>query len=199
MNYNLQLIKQNLSDYIIYGLYLLSLKETWWSWMKRKILNDIIKTNNINIFVESWTYLWETVSYFRGKIKKIISIELSKDLAKFNQTRYDKCRNIDILQWDSGKLLPSIVENLEGRALFFLDRHYSGWFTAKGFSDCPLIQEIKWISESNIKNHIIVIDDYRLIWNDKDCPTLNELVKTFSIINPDYKYRIDRDLLIFYT
>lgn len=199
MNYKTQLLKQNLSDYITYWLYLLKVNKFWWSFMKRKIIEDIMIKENINYFIESWTYLWETVNYFKSKVKNITSIELSEELANFSQNKYKSHNNIKILQWDSWKIINNIAETLSEKSLFFLDWHYSGGFTAKWDSDCPLIQEINGISKSKIKNHVVIIDDYRLIWNDKDYPTLEKLVSLFFTINKNYNHKIDRDLLIFYV
>jgi hypothetical protein len=43
--------------------------------------------------------------------------------------------------------------------MFWLDRHYSGGFTAKGEKDCPIIEELDAISNGSHLKHSILIDD----------------------------------------
>lgn len=199
MNYNISLIKQNLLDSVSYFSYKIWFSKTWWSFQKRAILDKILKKNKISILVESWTYLWETVNYFKNKLKLIYSVELSQELADFSVSRFVDNKNVTILQWDSWEVISKLSPQIKERALFFLDGHYSGNFTAKAKSECPLIQEIRWIALSSNKNHIIVIDDLRLVWVHKDYPSLWELVSEISLIDKNYNHKIDTDMIIFYT
>jgi hypothetical protein len=98
---------------------------------------------------------------------------------------------------DSVQVLPKILQNIKEVVVFWLDGHWSMGDTAKGPLDVPLLHELDAISKHPIKNHILLIDDIRLIGNASE-PV--EGWRNFSIqdvkdkilsINPDYKFHFE--------
>jgi hypothetical protein len=94
---------------------------------------------------------------------------------------FDKCYTIDVdsvelnipnvtfYHGQSVDYLQSIIKNLKGYALFWLDAHYSGSTPNNtGIPECPLIEEIKLISA--YQESLIIIDDARLFLGPPPAP-----------------------------
>ena len=71
-------------------------------------------------------------------------------------------------------LLPALVKP----ALFWLDGHYSGGFTAQGDSDTPISAELQAILTSSSKKRVILIDDACFFNGTNGYPHLDNLLKT---------------------
>jgi len=95
---------------------------------KRKIILDYKKKYNCENFVETGTFMGETVFSMISSFKKIVSIELQSDLAKKAKQRFSEFNHIEILEGDSKLVLPFLNESFKNKTLYWLDGHYSGEF-----------------------------------------------------------------------
>ncbi|MDR1514735.1 MAG: hypothetical protein LBS45_03495 [Synergistaceae bacterium] len=59
-------------------------------------------------------------------------------------------------------VLKDVLDGKNSPMLFWLDAHWSGGDTAGENIQCPLLEELKIILDSN-SSHFILIDDARLI------------------------------------
>ena len=103
----------------------------------------------VTTLVETGTFMGDMVDAQKIYFKKIFSIELGKELYENAKSRFINNNNITILQGDSGKVLSSILKELNEPAIFWLDGHYSGGITAKGDKECPIFEEIDAIVVGN--------------------------------------------------
>lgn len=142
--------------------------------VKQLVIKSYQETNNVDTLIETGTYLGDMVYAQRKTFKNIYSIELSKQLHERAVKRFKKYSSIEILQGDSGVVLDSIIKNLNNKSIFWLDGHYSGGFTAKGSTECPIIEELNTIFKSKYE-HIILIDDAREFNGENDYPSIKEL------------------------
>ena len=153
---------------------------------------------SVSTFVETGTYHGRTAFWAANVFEKIITIELSERLhqlvvAEATANMLPKGRQVTtFLQGDSKKCLKDIVGKLNAPAIFWLDAHYSGADTAGTDCECPLLQELAAILDSDI-DHYILIDDVRMFSepvpepHDPDqWPTMSEIVSMLS------KYRYSR-------
>ena len=128
-------------------------------------LKDILHStnkNNYNYFVETGTFMGETILRFIDDFDKLYTIELSEDFYnRFSHKNPDK-EKIKSILGDSSEMLKPVVDELNGDAIFFLDGHYSSGNTAKGIKDCPLIEELSIINMHFKHEGLIIIDDLRL-------------------------------------
>jgi hypothetical protein len=136
----------------------------------------------------------EMVYAQRDHFKKIISIELSKELYQVARKRVRKFKHIEIINADSGKFLNSLVSEISVPAIFWLDGHYSGFETAKGESETPIKQELDAIFKSKL-DHIVLIDDARLFVGQNGYPTINELKKYVLSVKSDYAFLVEDDII----
>jgi hypothetical protein len=163
--------------------------------VKQGIINKYRNKHNINILVESGTYLGDMVWAQRNNFDKIYSIELSKELVLFNRKRFKKYPSIEIIQGDSGKILPTLVKELEEETLFWLDGHYSGEDSARGDKDCPVIEEVKAILSTGME-HVIIMSDARCFTGQRDFPTLEGISSYITSVYPKTPIHIENDCII---
>lgn len=149
----------------------------------------------IKNLIETGTYLGETILATKGYFQKIYSIELGRDLYLLAKKTFRGDKNVEIIYGDSAKVLPQIVKKINKPCVFWLDAHFSEGITTKGATKTPIIKELKTISGSKIKNHVILIDDARNFMGNNDYPTVEE-VKTFVKESlPKHKINIENDII----
>lgn len=147
--------------------------------IKQELIVEYKNKYNLSTLVESGTYLGDMIWAQQDNFTKIYSIELSKGLHQQAQKRFRKKEHIHVLQGDSGKIMATIVKEIPGKAIFWLDGHYSGGITARGDKDCPIWEELKAILSTGAE-HVILIDDVRLFIGERDYPSI-EGVKTYIL------------------
>lgn len=164
--------------------------------------------NKSNIFMETGTWFGKTteMAYSIG-FKEVFTIELSEKHYHGAMKKFSAMPNIHCMFGDSVQVLPKILQNIKEVVVFWLDGHFSMGDTAKGPMDVPLLQELDAIAKHPIKNHILLIDDIRLIGNESE-PV--EGWRTFSIqdvkekilsVNPNYVFHfedghVENDILV---
>jgi len=166
--------------------------------IKVNTLKEYAKKYSLDTFIETGTFLGDTVYALRNNFKKIISVELSSDLCNKARRRFANDKHISILQGDSGALMGSILDSLKEPALFWLDGHYSGGITARGELDTPIIKELGLILNHHIKNHVILIDDARCFVGENDYPTIKELLAFVSKLNNNLNVKVEDDIIRIY-
>jgi hypothetical protein len=113
-------------------------------------------------FVETGTYMGETILRFIDDFEKSYTIELSENFFnQFNEKDYNRDKLKSILG-DSSKKLKEVIYEICGNTIFFLDGHFSQCGTAKGEKDVPLFEELKIIENFFKYECLIIIDDLRL-------------------------------------
>lgn len=116
-------------------------------------------------------------------------IELMQKYYDFSVDLLKNHNNIHLWLGESPDILPKIVENLTEPATFWLDAHASGPSIPGGkYGGCPLVQEIEAISLSPCKDHVIMIDDTRLLGTHEwDYLDKQKVIDALYAINPNYK------------
>jgi hypothetical protein len=172
--------------------------------VKRKAIIEMAsKYKYSDVFVETGTYMGDTVAYLQPNFLKLISIELSKELAEKAQKRFAGDEKVQIIQGDSATQLSNILISISTPVVFWLDGHYSSEFwsgdqyiiTAKSEKETPILDELSQIAKHPIKNHIILIDDARLFKGENDYPEIS-VVKNFVQKNfPNHSMLIKKDII----
>ena len=170
---------------------------------KREVIDYYRELYKPKIMVETGTFFGDTVEAFKNKFEKVISIELSKELAEKASKRFGGDENVTILQGDSSKVLPSLLAEIKSPVLFWLDGHYSSEFfinevfvrTAKGERNTPIEKELDIIFQSSVKC-VILIDDARLFTGQDDYPTIKEIKKKVKEYKIESKVLVNKDIII---
>jgi hypothetical protein len=142
---------------------------------KRRILAEHADSKDLPTFVETGTYLGDTVQFVEAKFDRVVTIELNLDLYNRATRRFAGSSNVTVLHGDSGAVLPEVLATIDTPALFWLDGHYSEGITARGGSDTPILRELAAILAHPVTGHVVLIDDARCFDGRGDYPELAEL------------------------
>jgi len=148
------------------------------------------------ILVETGTHVGEMVAATRRQFDAVYSIELFRPLFESSRRRFRNARNVFLYQGDSAQCLPQVIARVDGRALFWLDGHYSGEGTGKGESECPVLGELTAIATHPRHDHCILIDDARLFGVHPDYPPVEEIRRQLLRINPAYTVTVQDDCIV---
>ena len=123
---------------------------------------QIASLNKAEAFIETGTYLGNTVSAMRNVFKYIYSIELSEELYSQAVKRFAGDQHIKLLFGSSTeKLEEAALMTADLRSVLWLDAHWSAGNTSRGANNTPIIKELKIIAKQNLKEVIIMVDDLR--------------------------------------
>jgi hypothetical protein len=146
------------------------------------------------VFIETGSWMGQGIEAAQKVgFDKIISIELSEKYWKICDDKFSDDMDVTCLLGDSSKLLPSVIESIDKKILFYLDAHYDGGDTATsgegtGFGKgCVLYNELQAIKKHERKNHVILVDDFRNVINGVMGIDTNKLFQELSDINNDYR------------
>ena len=161
---------------------------------------------DIRNFLETGTHIGECVVYMATKnyFDKILSVELSARFLKnfkdqfsiLSSTYKVDLSKVSLYQGDSSKKLPEMLLEIEDRAVFWLDAHYSGGENRSSSADCTIMKELEAIKKHHIRDHVIVIDD--MSYCDvgySDYPSIEEIKNMIYSINRNYLITIKYDAL----
>lgn len=118
------------------------------------------KLTGYRIFVETGTYLGETLANAAAIFDKCYSVELSADLYRRAKDRFKSQNHVELRCGSSADLLPEILRLAQEPAIVWLDAHHSGGITAGEGGD-PLQQELQALLKCKEMRHVILIDDAR--------------------------------------
>jgi len=115
-----------------------------------------------NVFIETGTYLGETISNVVNNFDRVYSIELSSNYAQKAIEKFKNNAKVKIIQGDSSVVIGDLADKVNDSVFFWLDGHWSSGDTARGNLDCPLLEEVKQINNKYKNKCILAIDDVRL-------------------------------------
>jgi hypothetical protein len=141
---------------------------------KHDLLRKTARAYDLQILVETGTYMGETGWAMRREFDRIETIELQPTLASFARVRFARTPNVTVHEGDSATVLLQVLGSLDRPTLFWLDAHPCTDRTASGTA-IPLLAELAAISEHPVKGHAVLIDDMRLM-GTLGFPRADELV-----------------------
>jgi hypothetical protein len=163
--------------------------------VKQRVIAEYQSKYGVNTLVETGTFHGEMIEAQKRTFKTLYSIELDDTLYSAAVKRFKYDRNIHLLLGDSGEKITDVISVLENRAIFWLDGHYSGTYTALGDLECPILKELDGIFSGTFTNHILLIDDARCFVGANSYPTPEELLERVKQYNPNYLLSIDSDII----
>lgn len=161
----------------------------WWLKKQKIYTPHLVKQRTVKkyadkyrsqVFIETGTYLGVMVNAMLPRFRHIYSIEIDKNLYKRAKEKFRDYSKVKIVNGDSKLVLERLLKKINKPSLFWLDAHYSKGITSKGNVESPILEELKVILNSRIKNYIILIDDAHLFNGKNDYPTLPQIKQLFS-------------------
>jgi len=162
---------------------------------KQKLLTSYGSRYWLTTLVETGTYLGDMVFSLRKRFKTIISIELSSELCARAQQRLREFPHVSIIEGDSSKVLPEVLDGLKVPTLFWLDGHYSAGNTALGERETPVSAEMEAILNHPVAGHVVLIDDARNFDGTHDYPTLSSLRDYVHEAFPKASFTVKDDII----
>jgi tetratricopeptide (TPR) repeat protein len=165
--------------------------------LSSEFIIQLINFFQIDTFVETGTYLGDTVHNAIPLFKEIYTMELSKEHYELSCNRFKSQTNVHLYYGDSAEILPSILPKIKRKILFWLDAHCSGGNTVGFGVPIPLSHEMEAIGKSLNGEAIILIDDVRGFSGDYEKELdLNSLKNRILKINKNYIFLIFGDTAI---
>ena len=185
-------------------------------------LEDLRKSNDCINYLE--TGLFDpTVDVscklaLKSNFSKVYSIEIRDDWVALGNEVFSsdiKSNRLTIIHGDSANLKTYLnaIGGLHEKTLFYLDAHVdNGGITQAYKFKCPLVAELDAIKSLSRNDHVICVDDVRILkenfpWGETTYGNVNfiELIKLYiKSINPNYKFtymngHIPNDVLVAYV
>ncbi|MBL8335436.1 MAG: hypothetical protein U1F00_00990 [Rhodoferax sp.] len=144
-----------------------------------------VRPFGLRSFVETGTYMGDTLAYLAATGIDCASIELSPELHQAARRRFAGARNVRLIEGDSGIRLPEMLPDIHHPVLFWLDGHYSAGVTASAELHSPISAELLAILRHPVKQHVILIDDARCFDGSNGYPHIDELLR---VVREDGNY-----------
>jgi hypothetical protein len=161
---------------------------------KRRLIRRTAQRFGTPMLIETGTYKGDTVAALRPHFERIVSIELSPELAAHANVRFHHDQGVAIVEGDSGALLPSVLDGLPGRALLWLDGHWSGGETARGEFNTPVRGEIE-AALRHRRDHVLLIDDARCFDGSGGYPAVGDIVELVAGLSPAATVTVKDDII----
>lgn len=160
-------------------------------------LNNLYLTSyskNTEVFIETGTYHGDTVSVaYEFGFKQIHSIEIDYRLFESAKKRFQNHDQVMLHHGDSPDVLSDLIHVMNRRCTFWLDAHRSFSLNAPGskkFGPSALLEELNSISKSSRNDHVIFIDDCRLLDTESwDYLPRKSVIEKLYQINPEYQLK----------
>jgi hypothetical protein len=164
-----------------------------------QIKTRLIKSRLANLsspaFVETGTYLGDTIAAVERLCSQIISIEVDPILCANARRRFEGKKHITIFEGDCLEVFPKILSALRRPAVFWLDAHYSGGITGRGNIDDPILFSLAQLKSHPI-THTLLVDDARTFDGRESRPGLVDVLQALHSINPNYRLSVLYDMII---
>ncbi len=118
---------------------------------------QLIIENEINLFIETGTYLGSTTKLLSQWCENIITIEVNKNHFNKAKDALKDVSNIEMILGSSEEVLGNVLSgtNIKDKKIgIFLDAHWMAYN--------PLIDELNVIAKNNIKPVFIAIHDFKV-------------------------------------
>lgn len=163
--------------------------------LKQAVVLEYAAKYQLQILVETGTYLGAMVSATKEQFKRIVSIELDLALYKRACKKFARYPHILLVHGDSGELLEKMLSDIREPCLFWLDAHLSSGITTMSTTETPILQELSTILHHAISDHVILIDDARCFIGANGYCTQDELRDFVRGIRPDLHVAITNDII----
>lgn len=145
------------------------------------LTEEILKDFQTSFFFETGTNIGSGIKIAKTfSYKKIFSVDIEEHYVVEARKKFKEDDRIQIFHGDSREILKRECPKISEKTTFYLDGHY--------FFDIPLVEELEAISTSPFKEHVILIDDCRMLdtdsWSFTERKKIVEMIKK---INNEYQ------------
>ncbi len=159
-------------------------------------------------FIETGTYLGDTSDAAGRIFSEVCTVELSRELYEKAIERFRDRKNIHLYQGDSANVLPEMLKRAKGKAVLWLDAHYSKGATVETGKNTPIMEELKVVRDLSAKDAVILIDDvinFQHVASDQreyssltGYPSLQEICEIIREIDEGYNFAVMGNIFLAY-
>ena len=174
------------------------------------LLRELAHFFNLDTFIATGTFYETMMSQACEIFREVHSIESAVDLYQpLKMPEITKHNNIHI--YHSANILEMVLQRINGQMLLWLSVHESAAITNKSRTNSSIIEELKVVKKSKVKDAILLINNLRYFqplikqWPDhissrkeRHFPFLQEAVDIILEINPSYQFAVLGDIAIAY-
>jgi len=114
------------------------------------------------VFVETGSHVGEGIAKaLAAGFQSVRSVEAGDKQYQHCLNRFKNEPRVKLWKGDSAYVLKDMIADLTSPVTFWLDGHYSAGDTCKCEHEHPIMFELDQISAHAVKNHFILIDDWR--------------------------------------
>jgi hypothetical protein len=203
----LKALRKFLQHTPFYGLYKsLGHYPDYWYWrlrgqpersphlLKQRAVREYAERYGLRVLVETGTYYGEMVAAMRNRFDQIHSVEFDSRLAQRAQKKFSRWPHIHILEGDSQRVIPELLQSLRQPALFWLDAGYYGWAGLQGDKQ-RLTTELEAILSHPVSGHVVLMDDARGLNGQNGAPTVQQLKQRITAEFPRLEVEVKHDIL----
>jgi predicted O-methyltransferase YrrM len=203
----LKALRKALQRTPFYGLYKsLGHYPDYWYWklrgepirsphlLKQRAVREYAERYGLRVLVETGTYYGEMVAAMKNRFDEIHSVEYDSRLAQRAQKKFSRWPYIHILEGDSQRVVPELLQSLQRPALFWLDAGYYGWAGLQGDKQ-RLTTELEAILRHPVPGHVILMDDARGLNGQNGAPTVEQLEQRIQSEFPGRNVEVKHDIL----
>jgi hypothetical protein len=162
--------------------------------VKQRTVREYADRYKLSVLVETGTYYGEMVAAMKHHFAEVYSVEYAPELAARAQKKFAAWKHIHILEGDSQREIPALLQSLQQPALFWLDAGYYGWAGLEGDKQ-RLTTELEAILSHTVAGHVILMDDARGLNGENGAPTVEQLKKRIQAKFPGRQVEVKHDIL----
>lgn len=162
--------------------------------LKQRTVLEYARAYRLTTLVETGTYYGEMIAAVGKHFQRIYSIELDARLAKLAQQRFRGNARVEIIEGDSQKVVPRLLQQINERCLWWLDAGYCGWIGELGNPN-RLGSELNSILSDRRFTHVVLMDDADGVNGEGGSPTLDELIGSIQSNYPDRQVEVVRNII----
>jgi hypothetical protein len=156
--------------------------------IKQQTVLDYARRFRLGTLIETGTYYGEMVAAVAPSFRRIYSIELDAALAQRARERFRKLSYVTILEGDSQKAVPQLINELHEPCLWWLDAGYCGWAGATVNTD-RLGAELNAVLADSRYQHVVLMDDADGVAG------LDELIASIHATYPNRQVEIKHNII----
>jgi hypothetical protein len=162
--------------------------------LKQRAVLEYARRFELKTLVETGTYYGEMIAAVAGRFDQVYSIELDPRLATLAQQRFRGRPHVHVIEGDSQKVVPELLQQIDRRCLWWLDAGYCGWVGEIGNPN-RLGSEFQAILADRRHDHVILMDDADGINGEGNSPTLPELIASIEANYPNRQVEVARNII----
>ena len=162
--------------------------------VKQRAVQEYAERYGLRTLVETGTYYGEMVAAMRSRFDQIYSVEFDSVLAHRAQKKFSRWPHIRILEGDSQRVVPELLQSLDRPTLFWLDAGYYGWAGLPGNKQ-RLTSELEAVLAHRVQDHVILMDDARGLNGQNGAPTVEQLKQRIEAGFTGRRVEVKHDIL----